>query len=143
MEYYLSEELHITLHPKKRYIQHASKGLLYIGAYIHPGRIYISNRTRGKMYDCITRYNYLAEEGKAEENAEKFVSSMNSYLGMMIHYDSYNIRSKIRWMIHKEWWKYVYMEGHFTKFVLKKKYKPNIIFKEKVKNHKIEELLHF
>jgi len=143
MEIFLSTDLHITLHPKKRHIQPASKGILYIGAYIHPGRTYISNRTRGKMYDCITRFNYLAEEGKAEENAEKFISSMNSYLGMMIHYDTYNIRSKIRWMIHKDWWKYMYMEGHFTKFVLKKRYKPNIILKEKVKNHKIEEFLRF
>ena len=123
MKQYLKEQLLINLHPKKIYIQPAKNGVLFVGAMILPGRTYISNRTRGKMYDCIRKYNKIAEDGRAFENLEKFVQSMNSYLGMMVHFNSYKIRKRVMYMIHKEWWKYIMLDGKFRKFIIKRKYK--------------------
>lgn len=138
---FLSEQLLIKLHPKKIYIQPVSRGMLYVGAYIRPGRIYISNRTRGKMIDCLRKYNKLAEEGKAEENIEHFVSSMNSYLGMMVHFNSFKVRRTILPLIHKEWWKYIMLDGKFRKLIIKNKYKPLRQMREQVRKGNYAALL--
>jgi len=138
---FLTEQLLIKLHPKKIYIQPVKHGFLFVGAYIHVGRSYISNRTRGKMVDCIRKYNRLAEEGLAEQYAEKFVASLNSYLGMMVHHNSYKIRKKVMPMLHKEWWKYIMFEGHFTKVILKKKFKPREKLKKIVRSGEYKMLL--
>ena len=134
MRDFLAGQLLVKLHPKKIYIQPVRKGVLFVGAMILPGRKYISNRTRGKMYDCLRKYNKLAEEGKALENLEHFVQSMNSYLGMMIHFDSYNIRRKVMFMLHKEWWKYIMMDGKLSKLIIKKRYKPREQLKARIRN---------
>ena len=134
MSQYLSEQLLVRLHPKKIYIQPVSKGVLFVGAMILPGRAYVSNRTRGKMYDCLRKYNKLAEEGKALENLEHFVQSMNSYLGMMIHFDSYNIRRKVMYMLHKEWWTYIMMDGKLSRLIIKKRFKSRERLKARIRN---------
>lgn len=46
---YLIDELNLTLHPDKIYLQHYSKGVKYLGAVIMPNRIYIANRTKGNF----------------------------------------------------------------------------------------------
>ena len=44
---------------------------------------------------------------RKKESAAEFVSRMNSYLGMMKHYDTEEQRSRIVGNISKCWWKYV------------------------------------
>lgn len=131
---YLAEQLQLRLHPKKIYVQPVRNGLLYVGAYIQPGRTYIGNRTRGRFVDCIRHYNQLVEEGLALANLEKFVSSVNSYLGLMRHYKTYNIRHRLLRELHKEWWRYVTIEGHVEKVSIKKKYRKREIWKTMVRN---------
>ena len=63
--------------------------------------------------------------------AEAFVTTMNSYLGLMIHYDTYNKRKKLVSLMDKGWYKYVYVFGHFQKLVLRKQFKSS----EKIKKH--------
>ena len=90
---FLSDELFLTLHPDKIYLQHHSKGVKYLGAVIMPKRIYIANRTKGNFYNSISRYNDLSESHKPDKTElQEIQSSINSYLGIMIHYKSYNIR---------------------------------------------------
>ena len=134
MQDYLVEQLHQSLHPKKVYIQPIRKGINWIGTVVYPNRIYISNRTRGRMYDAIRRYNAIAEAGKALDHVENFAQSMNSYLGMMVHYNTYNIRKKVMYMIHDEWWKYVMFDGHFRKFIVIKKYRKRQQLRAQLRN---------
>ena len=141
MRMFLDEQLLVRLHPKKMYIQPVQKGVLFVGAMILPGRTYISNRTRGKMYDSIRKYNKLADEGEALENLEHFVQSINSYLGMMVHFNTYNIRKKVMYMLHPEWWKYIMMEGKFKKLIIKKRYKSREQMKAKIRNGDYKYLL--
>ena len=122
MNNFLKEQLLLQLHPKKLYLQHYKKGVLFVGAFILPGRIYVSNRVVGNTYNAVRKFNKIAESGFAYAHVEKFVSTMNSYFGLMKHFASYNIRRKIAAMLLPEWWEYVYIEGHFEKFVLKNKY---------------------
>ncbi len=122
---YLKDNLLLTLHPQKIYLQHYSKGVQYLGAAIKPHRIYIANRTKGNFYTAIEKQNKIARDHKSTKAEQAaFQSSMNSYLGIMKHYKTYKIR---KGMIFKNlsgwWWNYVYLSGGFEKFVLKQKYK--------------------
>lgn len=120
------QELGLSLHPDKIYLQHYTKGVKFIGAVLKYNRKYLSNRTVGNFYSAIHRFNGLAnKEGYIENNAEHFVSSMNSYLGFCRQYMAYNIRRKAIKRISKQWWTVFYISGHFEKLTLKKKYKSN------------------
>ncbi len=50
---FLNKKLKLTLHSKKIYLQHFSKGVKFLGAVIKPNRIYIANRTKGNFYKAI------------------------------------------------------------------------------------------
>lgn len=119
---YLKEQLLLELHPKKIYIQHFSKGVLFVGAFILPNRIYISNRVVGNIYDVVSKYNKIAKEGFCEAHIETFVATMNSYYGLMRHFNTYNLRRKIGKLIDPEWWQYIYVEGHWEVFVIKSEF---------------------
>ncbi len=116
----LKEELQVTLHPRKVYLQHYSKGVMFIGAVSKMWRLYISNRTVDNMREAISQMNKVVDKQKY---AERFVSRMNSYLGFMRHYDSYAIRRSILRQVDRDWWKYCYIGGHYEKVVLRHIYK--------------------
>ena len=118
---FLHSRLQLTLHPKKIYFQHCSKGVKFLGAAIMPNRIYIANRTKGNFYEAIQRQNVIARRHKpTKEEIGNFQSSMNSYLGIMKHYRTYRLR---KGMIFKHlsvwWWNCVCLKGGIAKFALR------------------------
>jgi len=118
---YLYVNLELELHPNKVYLQHFSKGVSYLGAYIKPHRIYISNRTKNNFYESIKKQSTIAINHKpTKEDKNNFISSMNSYLGVLNHYRTYKLRKK---MIFKNmsvwWWNHVYLTGGIRKFNIK------------------------
>jgi len=121
---YLIEYLKLELHPNKIYLQHFTKGVKYLGAVIKPHRIYIANRTKGNFYEAIEKQNQIARDHKPTRvEQEKFLSSMNSYLGIMRHYKTYKARKKIVLKYLSGWWyNYIYLSGGVCKFVCKIKY---------------------
>lgn len=120
---FLKLELNLTLHPNKVYLQHYTKGVKYLGAVIKPYRTYIANRTKGNFYEAIKRQNLIARNHKLTEKEKKhFLSSMNSYLGIMKHYKTYHLRRNvIIRSLSGWWWNYVYLSGGISKFSLKQK----------------------
>ena len=120
---FLNNNLNLNLHPKKIYLQHYSKGVKFLGVVIKPNRIYVGKRIKANFYDAIKRQSQLAMDHKpGSEELTRFLSSMNSYLGIMKHYQSYRIRKK---MLFKNlsvwWWNLVYLSGGVAKFVRKKR----------------------
>ena len=120
---FLSSNLNLTLHPKKVYLQHFSKGVKFLGAVIMPHRIYIANRTKGNFYTAIQRQNEIVRHHKpTKEDRMKFISSMNSYLGIMKHYKSYKLRKNMIFkLLSCWWWNHVYLTGGIAKFATKPK----------------------
>ena len=118
--------LNLKLHPKKIHLQHYKKGVKFIGAVILPNRIYIANRTKGNFHNAITKQNKVVQNRKpTKAEQEALLSSLNSYLGIMKHYQSFNLRKQ---MIFKNknglsgwWFNYLYLSGGIVKFVLKNK----------------------
>lgn len=118
---FFKNKLFLELHPKKIYLQHYSKGVKFLGTVIKPHRIYIANRTKGNFYNAIMQQNKKVEEC-IPNSTEKavFLSSINSYLGIMKHYKTFKLRKDfVLKIINKKWWNYFYMKGDFTKYKYK------------------------
>ena len=115
---FLAEDLHLTLHPKKIFMQHYVRGVTFLGAVIKPGRIYIGNRTKGNFYQAIKRQNQCIKlRIPNDEEVKAFQSAMNSYLGLLRHYKTYRIRKKaIQSILSNSWNKYVVADEQFLKF---------------------------
>lgn len=101
---FLQSQLHLTLHPKKIYLQHYSKGVQFLGTIIKSNRIYIANRTKGNFYTAIMKQNVVVQNKKpTTAEQQQFLSSMNSYLGIMKHYKTYRLRKnafqKPEWLV--------------------------------------------
>lgn len=110
--------LNIQMHPNKIYIQEVKKGIKMVGGVIKPGRAYLSNRTVGNFINAVS---YLEEACKNcdKEAIYANVRSINSYLGFLIHYQSYGIRRKAFSELHY-FWKACYIQGKFQVVKIKK-----------------------
>jgi len=121
---YLAQELGLELHPKKIYLQHYSHGVGYLGAIIKPGRSYVANRAKGNFYSSLKiaeqDLDRLPIEALDAERRRKYVSTVNSYLGLFAHHKSYRLRRKIMSRDIKGWWRYVYAGGGLTKVTIRK-----------------------
>jgi RNA-directed DNA polymerase len=116
---FLKKELHLKLHPKKIYLQHYSKGISYIGGFIKPNRNYVSKRTKGNFHEAIQKQNKLIEHTPNPSKAAKllFLSSMNSYLGILRHFRSYKLRKYyISEKLSNKWLLHFSVNNSFTKF---------------------------
>ena len=106
---YLQKELMLTLHPKKIYLQHFSKGVQFLGAIIKPYRNYVSSRTKSNFYNVVNNWNTILqnEETMSEIQKQDFLSTINSYLGIMNHYKTNNLINKIMFeKMDKKVWNY-------------------------------------
>lgn len=85
IEAFLENELELTLHPKKRYMQSVYKGLPFLGARIYPRCLYPSDRTQAKFREAVRKY----------DNGAGSVESVISYLGHMRHLDADRFIKKV------------------------------------------------
>ncbi len=111
---FLQTELKLTLHPKKIYLQHFTKGIKYLGAVIKPYRIYTASRTKGNFYKTMQKWNKYIENKPNKELSKPelklFISSINSYLGISRQFSTYKMRkTMILQNMSQYFWKYVYL----------------------------------
>ena len=96
IETYLKENLALQLHPKKIFLQHHSKGINFLGATIKPHRRYISNRTKHHFKRSMHSWEMKLQQGVPEKSTlHQFRASINSYLGILRHHRTFNIRKKV------------------------------------------------
>ncbi len=120
---FLKLNLGLTLHPRKIYLQHYSKGVPFLGVIIRPNHITAGKRTKGNFYDAIVKHNTVVSERKpSKEEQAVFLCSMNSYLGIMKHYNTYGLRKRmlIKYL-SAWWWNLVYFSGGCAKLTPKQK----------------------
>lgn len=88
IKFYLKNILGLTLHPNKIYLQQVQKGVAFTGVYIKLNRIYVNHRIVNNCKETFNSY----------ENRDHFIQQVNSYFGIMKHYNT----KKIRWKLWKE-----------------------------------------
>lgn len=127
---FLWQKLRLTLHPKKIYLQHYFKGAAFLGVFIRPYRTAAGKRMAGNFYWNIEKWNRLILENVktqpiksllSQPQQKKFISSMNSYLGIMKHYNSHKLRKKMLTRnLSIYFYNYAYIFGRYDKLVLRK-----------------------
>ena len=128
--------IELTLHPNKQYIQDYRKGFKFVGKYIKLNRIYILNKTKGKFWKRV-KYFYIEFQEKSNitiQDLQYMVSCINSYLGLLKHYKTYNIRKKIlssQYMTALG--NYIYVDKNLTKVSIYEDYLPKRNHKHKYK----------
>jgi len=93
---FLDERCGLRLHPRKFYLQHYGKGVPFLGVFIKPHRVYIGRRGKANFYRLAQQWNssQQTEDRITREELLAFRSRMNSYLGLLSHYNTYNLREK-------------------------------------------------
>lgn len=115
---YLKERLLLDIHPKKIHFQKYDKGVLFVGGYIKPYRSYVNHRVKRNFSAGLTALK------KTGTTARELEMTINSYLGAMRHFRSFNIRSRV---MKKNTWvfKYGCVQKCCSVFRLNKSVKPN------------------
>ena len=128
-EMFLQRELGLMLHADKVYVQHAKKGVKFIGSVIKPGRIYLSNRTVGRLYDLLQGMEHLCRKVyrksvnlKHSVELEHYVCACNSYMGFLKYNHSYALKRRLFGDL-KYFWKVAYISDRFGKVVLRKRFR--------------------
>ena len=87
----------MTLHPNKIRLSHYTNGIRFVGAIVK-GRVILTGKRAVKgMRKVIGEYNYkVSKHPLSEDEEEHFLQSLNSYLGLMRHHSSMNLRKKVR-----------------------------------------------
>ena len=79
---FLREELCLTLHPRKVYLQPVCRGVKFLGAVLYPECRYPSSRT-------LSRYRYsLVESLPSEKDLYRRKAVLDSYKGYFSHFSS-------------------------------------------------------
>ena len=83
----LNSELGLELHMGKLNISEVHKGIEFLGSYIKPWRVYMSRDCINRIERKIKCFNF--------NKPSNVLRSVNSYLGIMQHAKTYNIRRKL------------------------------------------------
>jgi retron-type reverse transcriptase len=84
---FLADALGLELHMGKLQVFDARRGVEFLGAFVKPHRTYMDNRALARSVEGIRNIDTT--------NAAKTWLSVNSYLGVMGHYATYNIRRQL------------------------------------------------
>ena len=84
---FLSDELGLQLHMGKLHIQEIHKGVEFLGTFIKPYRDYVSNKTLSRIQQKAKLIDL--------HNTQAACRTISSYLGILSHTSSYNLRRKI------------------------------------------------
>ena len=84
---FLKESLGLELHMGKVRICFVRQGVEFLGAFVKPYRTYLSNNTLRRVKECVSGINFSRND--------KVFGTVNSYLGMMVHYNTYNLRRQL------------------------------------------------
>ena len=96
----------------KIYLQQYNKGFLFLGAYIKPYRTYIGNKTKMKFKALVLEdASYFEKKKVPIATISKFRDSVNSYLGIMKHHKTFNLKLKT---LLKKQPNLIYNYGYFT-----------------------------
>jgi hypothetical protein len=102
LDAYLRDNLMLRLHPKKIYLQHFRHGVVFLGRFILPYRIYLKNNIKGNIYKKIEQWLVISGAGKiSKQQKMKAVSRYFSYGGMLKNCSAYKLSQKFKRMISR------------------------------------------
>ena len=139
---YFAAERGLTMHPRKFYLQHYSKGIKFLGAVIKYNRIYTNNQTVARCFGKIHYYNEACRHSSRRKarNVERLTTILNSYLGLMRHFDTFNIRKRIAAEVKTVWRDYIRFDDDITTATVVKRFRQREIYKYNVRKQRRRDL---
>jgi RNA-directed DNA polymerase len=128
------EEYGLTLHPNKFQLQHYTKGLKVLNMVYKNGRRYSSQRPLTNCAHKIHWYGGQSDEYR-RTNAVDFMATINSYLGMLVHFNEFKNRKRICEAACKACDAITASED-FTKVVVKQRFTTKEKYEKKIKKIK-------
>jgi len=128
---WLADNLNVQMHPDKFYIQGVTKGVPVFGSIVKPHRIYTGNKLRGNLSNALAKCDNICRkviltQGKDFDllrDLSHSASSLNSYMGFLIHTNSYSLRRKMYRGL-PNFWKICYISDRsFSTVKIRKKYR--------------------
>lgn len=117
-------KLRLEMHRDKRYFQQASHGVMFVGSFIKPNRIYLSNRTLARFEERVIGFSRLMRERELNAlDCERIECVVNSYLGFCKNRRTYNRRKKIFALFDDNFNKYFVIRGDYKSIRTKQKYR--------------------
>lgn len=123
-------EYQLRINEKKFYLQHFRMGVEFTGAVVKPHRVYACNRSINNFAGAVGKLN----KAKTIEEIEKAVSSVNSYLGLLRHFNEYKNRRRIVNKIKPAIMEFLRIKGDYRSIVIKKEYRPRAKTLERIRN---------
>lgn len=122
---FLVDNLSLRLHHDKYHFQKASHGVLFVGAYVKNGRMYLSNRTIARLTERVYGFRRILLNKSFVTLADvlRMEQVLNSYLGMCKGKRTYAIRKNLLGCFFSEFYKYFYIRGHYDSIHVKNKHK--------------------
>lgn len=139
---WLRDNLGLTLHQDKFYLQEVSKGVKFIGSVIKPYRRYTSNSTvcgfNNRVYDLEKLCSKIHDKNILKlKFLQKSICSVSSYMGFLVHNNSYALRRKL-FSNTPNFWKYCYIDKKFSAVHIKKEFNYNIKLFNLTNNYELE-----
>lgn len=124
MEAYL-QKLKLTMHKDKRYLQPTSHGVMFVGSFIKPNRIYLSNRTLARFEERAVGFGRLASKKDFLNvlDCNRIEQVINSYLGFCKGKRTYKRKKEIFLKFGDDFWKYFYIRGDYESIRTKAEYR--------------------
>lgn len=91
-----------TLHPRKFYCQHWTKGGSFISHPFKRNRVYVNDRT---VYTALCTVKYKFPNASLQR-LESFIQSANSHLGIFKTRCGYNIALRYISQVNPDWWQW-------------------------------------
>ena len=96
----------VRMNDHKFYCQQYWKGLEFLGSHIHPWSIILNDVTWSRCVARICEYNQLSVKDKYRE-LDHFISTVNSYTGLLKNRTSYSRIMKLKHTIGNDWWEWL------------------------------------
>lgn len=129
MEAFLRDKLKLEMHKDKRYFQPVTHGLSFVGTYIKPNRLYLSNRTLARFEERAVGFSRLIDEKDELTvlDCKRIEQVINSYLGFCKGKETYGKRKEILDGMGAGLFRYFYIRGHYESIRARKKYRELVL----------------
>ena len=106
---FLERELRLKLSEKKVALQRVRHGVKFLGVVVEPGHVNVSRRTVGRFYGAVRRVSAQARDHRqSKAEMQRSVASINSYLGLLGHWDTFRVRraglQALDWRFERRVW---------------------------------------
>lgn len=133
IEKFYHDKLHLTVHPNKRYLQHYTKGIQFLGRKIKVDRKIPSSRTIHSFVSLLKKYIYDLNPKKYNlKYALDFQNSFNSFCGLSRTMDNYQFRKALILNFKSSNFKRFFQMNTktYNKIILDSIYKQNLLYKK-------------